>query len=212
MVNKIYFNSEVNTVKSDIERYIQSAINNGANDAKMIETDSILIDERVRAKCYIPLCEGVGKSLNCPPYTMDLDTFQKVVNRYNFAVFYMIMVPSEELCGIDFIAKKKGAPSAIKNYQICSKLESLAFYDGYYFAMGFAGGPCGPYFCGNQECAALESNGCRHPLKARPSMEAMGINAFEMAFKVGWEIYPVGKCLQPEDVPHGIKLGLVLIH
>jgi hypothetical protein len=38
------------------------------------------------------------------------------------------------------------------------------------------------------------------------------MDAFTMAAKVGWEIYPVGRSTSPEDVPYGSLLGLVLIY
>jgi predicted metal-binding protein len=103
-------------------------------------------------------------------------------------------------------------PSQIKNHEIVSKLEAEAFYDGYHLALGFAGGSCKSAFCHDVECSALKGEGCRHPLRARSAMEAVGLNAYVMAAKVGWDIYPVGRSSQTADVPHGIKLGLVLIY
>ena len=150
MVRKVLAEVPQTLLKEDLEKYRKTAIEIGATDAKVVTTDAILIEEKVRAKCLVPLCGSVGKSLNCPPHTMDLDMVRKVVGGFQYALFYMLQVPSGDLCGPDFVAKKKGMPSAMKNYEICSKIEAAAFYDGYYLAMGFAGGPCGRYMCGNQ--------------------------------------------------------------
>jgi hypothetical protein len=38
------------------------------------------------------------------------------------------------------------------------------------------------------------------------------MDAFTMATKVGWDIYPIGLSTSPEDVPYGSLLGLVLIY
>lgn len=79
--------------------------------------------------------------------------------------------------------------------------------------MGLAGGPCEPYLCPGQTCQLLEiKEGCRNPLRSRPSMEGVGMNALLITAKVGWEIYPVGGSLSPSDIPHVIRLGLVLIY
>jgi hypothetical protein len=43
-------------------------------------------------------------------------------------------------------------------------------------------------------------------------MEGVGMNAYLMATKVGWDIYPIGKSILPSEVPYGSKLGLVLIY
>ena len=38
-----------------------------------------------------------------------------------------------------------------------------------------------------------------------------GMDALTMATKVGWAVYPIGAAVSPSEVPHGTKLGLVLI-
>ena len=43
-------------------------------------------------------------------------------------------------------------------------------------------------------------------------MEGAGMDAYTMATKVGWGIYPIGKYSSPSDVPHGTRVGLVLIY
>lgn len=213
MVRRIVENISDEILQTDLEKYRQKAIELGATDAEIIPIDLILIDERVRAKCFIPSCSSLGKNAHCPPHALDLDFMRKVVNKFRYAIFYMIRVPSEELLGPGFKDKKLAGHSAMLNWKIAAQLESMAFYDGYHLAMGFAGGPCEPYLCPNQTCRLLETNeGCRNPFKARPSMEGVGMNAFLMAAKVGWEIYPVGGSLSPCDVPHVTRLGIVLIY
>jgi len=212
MVRKVPVEVPDDVLQQDLEKYRQLAIEIGTTDAKIITTDMVVIDERVRAKCLVPLCGSLGKNFNCPPHAMDLDMVRKVVNGFRYAVFYMIRVPSAELTGPDFKAKKTGAPSAMKNWEVSGKVEAAAFFDGYYLAMGFAGGPCEPYLCANQECSVPLGRGCRQPYVARPSMEGVGMDAFKMAARVGWEVYPISRNIPPEEVPHGTKLGLVLIY
>ncbi len=43
-------------------------------------------------------------------------------------------------------------------------------------------------------------------------MEAVGMDAFMMATKVGWDVYPIGVSISPTEIPHGTMLGLVLIY
>ena len=212
MVRKITTNIQEEVLRQDLENYRQTAVELGAADAKIINSNSILIDERVRAKCYIPACASLGKNAHCPPHALDLDFMRKVIDRYQYAVFYMLKVPSEHSAGPEFKTKKLGLEPAMKNWKICSAVESKAFYDGYHLAMGFAGGPCEPYLCGGQECNALAGKGCRNPCKSRPSMEAVGMNVFSMAAGLGWEVYPIGASIAASEVPHGSRFGLVLIH
>jgi hypothetical protein len=39
----------------------------GASAVKLIHVSEIVIDERVRLKCQIPLCDSYNKNLMCPP-------------------------------------------------------------------------------------------------------------------------------------------------
>jgi len=84
-----------------------------------------------------------------------------------------------------------------------SKLKT--FY-AYHLAVGFGTDSCKSIFCQETDCVALiPGKQCAHVYKARSSMEAVGINAFTMATKVGWEIYPVGLSTSPDDVPCGVS-------
>lgn len=193
----------------DLEKYRQRVLELGANDAKIIPTDMILIDERVRAKCIYPKCPYYGTNANCPPHAIDLDIFRRAVTNFRYAIFTRLEVPSAEIAG----PKRVPTRSQAKNHEIVSKLEAEAFYDGYYLALGLADGPCKMVFCPDIECSALKpGQPCRHALRAKSSMEAVGINGFAMAVRVGWKIYPIGRSTLPPDVPYGTKLGLVFIY
>jgi len=196
----------------DLQRYRDAALALGATDTKVITTDQIIIDDRVRMKCLNPMCRGYGTNPHCPPYIGDLNQMRKLVGQYKYALFIMLRVPSNELAGPHVREKQTSRSSAMKLDEIVSKIESEAFYDGYHLATGFATG-CKSLWCPEEECSAIKpGQSCRYPLKARAGMDAVGMNAYTMAAKVGWEIYPIGEGAKPEDVPHGTRLGIVLIH
>lgn len=212
MVRKIVEKVPDDVLKSDLEKYREKAIELGATDAKVITADMVIIDERVRAKCRYPKCDWYGTNAHCPPNSMDIKDVRELVNKYKHGIFCSIRVPSEYVAGSDVVKSGSNIPSVLKMYEIVAKIEAGAFYDGYHLALGFALGPCKLFFCPNQDCSALlAGQGCRHPLRARSSMEGMGMDAYTMATKVGWEIYPIGTKTQPGDVPHGQRLGLILI-
>ena len=213
MVRKILREIPEDVLQQDLEKYRQRALELGATDAKIITTDMILIDERVYGKCSYPKCSYYGTNANCPPYTMETDLVRKLVDNFQYAIFTRLKVPSEEISGSEARIKRLPVRSQIKNHEIVSKIEAEAFFDGYHLAMAFADGPCKAAFCPKDECSALlPGQACRHSLKARAAMEAVGMNAFTMAADVGWDIYPIGVNLPPSEVPFGTKLGLVLIY
>jgi len=97
--------------------------------------------------------------------------------------------------------------------RIVSEIESQAFYDGHYMAVGFSAGSCRHHFClAHPTCAALEGESCRHYFKARPSMEAVGINVYQMVARAGWDIYPIGADAKLEAIPKGTMAGVVIVY
>ena len=133
-------------------------------------------------------------------------------NAYRYGVFIRLIIPSIRMAGTTALEGNSTVMDRRKLHEIVSEVESQAFYDGHYLAMGFAGGSCRGAFCYGMECSALTAgSGCRHHLKARPPMEGVGMNVFEMASKIGWDIYPIGRKTLPDEIPHGNRLGLVMI-
>ena len=85
MVRKILEVVPDKMLQQDLEKYRQRALELGVTDAKIISTDMILIDDRVRAKCIYPKCPSYGTNANCPPYAMELDQVRKTVNSFQYA-------------------------------------------------------------------------------------------------------------------------------
>ena len=212
MVRKIMKRISDEQIQEDLENYRLRAIELGANDAKIIPTDHVLVDDRVVAKCTYPKCVAYGTNINCPPYAMPPDTIRKVVSNFNYAVFIKLEIPSNIVAGPGAVDVNLN-PWRKKLAEIVAKIEAEAFYDSYYLALGFASGSCKAIFCPKIECNALTTGQpCRHALKARSAMEAVGMDAYSMASEVGWDIFPIGMATLPSEVPYGLRLGLVLIH
>jgi predicted metal-binding protein len=212
MVRKIVENVPEGLLKQDMEKYRQRAIELGAADAKVITSDMVIIDDRVRIKCIYPKCKWYGTNRNCPPYALELDQIRKMVNGFSYAIFIQQILPTEISAGKRTPESHKISQHFVKTQaEILSKVESEAFYDGYYLAVAFGSGPCKGLFCPADDCAALTlGKGCRHPLRARSAMEAVGMDAFKMAAKVGWDVYPIG--VSPSNAPHANRLGIVFIY
>jgi len=199
------------TLKVDLEKYRGRALQLGASQAESISAQWVRIDERVRLKCSIPPCPNYGRCGYCPPYTPEPEFMRKALGQFKWALLFRIDVPVE-----DFADFKRYYPHGQqyqrKTDEIAAKIESMAFADGYRFAMGFGAGGCRDTLCNGGLCQQLDSGRCRHVLRARPSMEAVSIDVSDLANKVGWEIYPVCRSLAPDLVPSAISVGIVFIH
>jgi predicted metal-binding protein len=197
-------------LQEDLERYRQEAVRMGASDARVIPASLVRIDDRVPMKCRVPLCFGFGTSANCPPNAMKPAELRDAVKGYRYALFFQVDVPPAVIVrNRETILERAGAYKKV--FELVSALESMAFYDGHYLAAGFAAGSCKSTYCYKQECAVLKGERCRNELRARSSMEAVGIDAYRLAADVGWDIYPIGSDCQVEDIPTGSLLGIVFV-
>ena len=196
----------------DLELYKEKAVQLGATDAKIISASEVRVDPRVRLKCLVPRCHLYGETPNCPPYTPEPHQMTKIIKRYDHAV----LIKNDVLPVEDFVDNEKWHKAHMahqrKTHDIVSGVEALAFKDGYYFAAGFAAGGCKTTLCGGRICQFLDSGRCRFPLKARPSMEAVGIDVYRLVSEVGWKIYPVPhKGVDAESIPCAISVGIVFV-
>jgi predicted metal-binding protein len=198
-------------LSGDMEKYRQKALELGASNAVIVGADRIPVDERVTMKCRIPRCFGYGVGAHCPPNAMKPAELREILKSYRWAVFFTMDVPSEVI-----VRNKATIKERVEVYQqmftIVSEVESAAFHDGHYLAFGFAAGSCRHTFCGQMpDCRAMKGEQCRFALKARPSMEAVGIDVYKMVAEAGWDIYPIGSGAAAQDVPKGTLAGIVIV-
>jgi predicted metal-binding protein len=200
------------TLREDQVNFRQKALDFGASMAEIIPADWIEIDERIRLKCSIPLCTYYDKCIFCPPHAPSIEIMRKAVARYSWATLFALdVIPVQEFADR---SKERGSVAkwAKKSFEICSRIETLAFGCGYYLAMGFAQASCLKALCGQERCLILDGGECPYSLKSRPSMEAVGIDVYRLVTKVGWDIYPVYRSVACDEVPRALSVGIVFIY
>jgi predicted metal-binding protein len=141
--------------------FIKRAVDLGALEAKIIGAETIATAPWVRLKCQFG-CGGYSSSLCCPPHSPTPEETRSVIDCYAKALLVHV--------------KKLG-----KVTKIIITLEREIYLAGYYKALGFGSGPC-------TLCKTCGSDDCKHPEKARPSMEACGIDVYATARKNGFPI------------------------
>ena len=160
-------------------KYIKKAQGLGAKEAKIIAARSIVVSEWVRLKCQFG-CSEYGISLTCPPRSPAPEQTRKILKDYKFGM----------LLHFD---------GQVDIGRIVVKLERQIFLDGYYKALGLKAGPC-------MICKRCTLKFCRFSERARPSMEACGIDVYATARAHGFPI----EVLRATDC-RGNYYGLVLI-
>lgn len=153
-----------------LKKVIDTLKKKGASEVRVIKASDVIVDERVRLKCQIPICDSYGKNLMCPPYLPSVMDFRDALARYDRALLVQLSVPLHK--------KSKGKTKEVFDparvlHELINLGERLCFEAGFRFATGLIGGCC--RLC--EVCIVMEPEGhCRHPFRARPSMEAMGID------------------------------------
>ena len=132
-------------------------------DACIISPSDVETAAWVRIKCQFG-CGGYGQCLVCPPFTPTPHQMREVLDSYNRAVL------------IHF------TPEAHVKAMVAD-IEREFFLSGAWKAFGLGAGPCD--FCKTCE---VEEQYCRYPRRARPSMEACGIDVFSTVKKAGFPI------------------------
>jgi len=135
----------------------------GVIDARMISPSQVETAGWVRLKCQFG-CDGFGRCLVCPPFTPRPRQMREVLDAYRRAV----LIHCEPKANVKAIV---------------AELERDIFLLGCWKAFGLGAGPC--YFC--KECN-VEEKQCLHADRARPAMEACGIDVFSTVKKVGFPI------------------------
>jgi predicted metal-binding protein len=195
---------------ADARKYVVLALRLGASAASPVCASEVIVDDRVSFKCQVPKCFGYGTCANCPPHSPSAEETRKLLAQYEQAVVFRLDVPPAVIVR-DRATIDDRVAAYKKSGSIVSELESAAFYDGHYLAVGFGSGSCKSTYCYNVECAVLAGQKCRHNLIARPSMEAVGIDCFALADSLGWEMYPIGSSAEAGDVPAAALMGIVFV-
>jgi predicted metal-binding protein len=153
----------------------------GVKAAKVVTGAAVETAPWVRLKCQFG-CDGYAQCLVCPPYTPMPAEMRKVLDSYGRAILLHFEPDTDVKAAV-------------------VELEREIFLRGAWKALGLGAGPC--YLC---ERCALQVGECRHAERARPAMEACGIDVFTTVRKAGLPIEVVRKTRQCPNY-----YGLVLV-
>ena len=189
------------------DRLIQYTLRSGAGGAVIISTSTIQVEKALARMCLEPRCEFYGMAKNCPPNVSGPSGFKKRLEKFSFALFFKVDIPSEIL----FSSQRNEVFQLL--HEIASGIEKMAVDSGYLDAKAYAGGSCKTIFCNDYaECAVLSGQGgCRNPQSARQSMSGFGINVSKLMEKAGWSDKKSGSDAGDKTEKMSHVCGLVLL-
>ncbi len=151
-----------------LKKFLAMARKKGMDHAIVVATSHVYTAPWVRLKCQFG-CAHFGRSHCCPPRTPTPDEMRAVLDSYGHAIL-LHRNWHEGVRRIDAFN------------EAVVDLELALFHAGYYKAWSLGSGPCRG--CGECNIAGT----CVHGDRARPSMEACGIDVFQTAREQGLPI------------------------
>jgi predicted metal-binding protein len=167
----------------DLKKYCDYALKNGATSVKPIQPSSVVTAPWVRLKCQFG-CDGYDCGYCCPPYTPTYEEMRKILDSYHRAILFHMEIKSTQ-----------GRERRLKYQNSLIDLEGEMFKDGYYKAFILLAGPC--HVC--RECSRGRGEACNQRWRARPSMEAFGIDVFQTARNNGFHIETLRDKTEPRN-------------
>jgi len=164
--------------KKDLAPYLEKVVKERDADGKVIHPSTVVTAPWVRWKCQFG-CPGYGRSYCCPPDTPSPENTRSTLDTYERTILFHLD------------AAKRADESRSKLLRSFTdalvELEGEMFKDGYYRAFVLVSGPCG--LC--KECGKVRGKACELGYRARPSMEACGIDVYQTARNHGFPIKPL---------------------
>ena len=164
---------DTEAMHEDLSPYCRKALENGASHVRVIHPSLVVTAPWVRWKCQFG-CPGYGMGYCCPPHTPTHEQTRALLDSYHRAILFHIEAPAAADRGKRYRAYM----------EMLVELEGGLFKDGYYKAFVFLAGPC--LLC--KKCGKLSGVSCLHGDRARPAMEACGIDVFQTARNNGFFI------------------------
>lgn len=161
----------------DIEKIERILVEAGIYDYKLLnpKTD-IFVEHWVRLHCMFG-CTNYGKSGCCPPAVPSIEECRAIVSEYNCAILI-----HNRFSFNDYGSYYKEINSFANNL---IELERMSFLAGFYKAFLMSFTDC-------RQCDTCLAEGCREKCqngkRARPSIEAMGIDVYKTARLAGYNI------------------------
>ena len=148
-----------------LSRYATRARELGAEGARLIRPRDVVCAEWVRLKCQYG-CDGYGSCYTCPPHAPTPERTRRILDEYR----HLLLVHCKRWHSVS---------------RLVVKLEREIFLDDHPRAFAWGAGPCS--LCRSCDTSAP----CQHADRARPSMEACGIDVFSTARRAGFPIHVV---------------------
>lgn len=162
------------------QQVIQEAMDLGSVKVKVIPVHDITLSHWVRLRCQFG-CSHFNKRLTCPTFSPTCDEMRDILMDYRRALIVE-------------------APHAQDVHRIVLSLENQLKAKGFFKAFGMQALPCN--LC---DVCTIDTQ-CKYPDKARPTMQACGIDVPQTLMNIGWDF-----AVQFQPCTEDHHIGMVLL-
>ena len=170
-------------MEKDLQVLIEKALAAGASAARVVDVNTIKTGSWTRWKC--------------PPYSPDYEATQRFLSEYQKGIIVQYTMQLDPTGPADF--ERADLQLSNELLRILLELEREAFLLNHYKAFALKAGRC-------RLCEKCNLEHCVHPTKARPSLEACGIDVFALARDNGFDMDVVTGPITKLDI-----YGMVLV-
>lgn len=136
----------------------------------------LIPEQRVRGYCFENRCGNYGASHMCPPRVGSLEEVEAALHEFTGGVLLQYSRRMDVAADREEVMRTK-----LEFHRLILRLERRLQKRGISRLWGLIGGNCG--LC--RTCTAMEDKPCRHPDKARTSLEAIGVDVIALLRKLG---------------------------
>ena len=155
---------------------VSKTLSNGATKAGVIDAREIKTDVRFRDMCASNACGMYGKCYMCPPDVGEIAALMASLRDYDYALVYQTVSELEDSFDFEGMVDAKNALR-----KLSQALRAEFPKEGISRVLHLGAGGCG--VC--KACAKKTGEPCRYPELAMASLEAYGINVYELAKSAG---------------------------
>ncbi|MDM7998806.1 MAG: DUF2284 domain-containing protein [Dehalococcoidia bacterium] len=143
-----------------------------------LEFDPALLvpEKRIRAYCIENRCGSYNAHHMCPPRVGSLAEVTARLRRCRQGFLLQYSRPLDVVHDFEGVLRTK-----LEFHRLILRLERRLSRRGFTGVWGLIGGNCG--LC--RTCTAVKDEPCRHPEKARTSLEALGVDVVGVSEKLG---------------------------
>lgn len=206
-----YVKLSQNEIENRIQKIKSFISEQGIDDVCIMSPKELVFDIKVRMKCRLA-CKVYNTNLRCPPHAPPFEECKEFLHSYSKGIIYRKRAAVSDFAGDEAKKDYKWTKNSKCIQELSAKLESMAFYEGFYLAFAFGAGRCRWCVDVGGKCPGLADGVCKHTFESRPSLEGMGVDLISTVNNLNWDFSVIGKSSDVNDLSIAGYIGFIALY